>query len=138
MWGCFMVIIEFPFPTPMIIILTFNVLKLSNYGLEIGDNPHSFTQVASLRENALHIIKVFPSVFGDKLQHYTGVARQLFWQTLNDTEPMVQQAAAMAVCSFIENLTAHTWKPFQELLPIMLLIIERAIIAQEDTSLLKV
>ncbi|KAI6650329.1 Importin-5-like [Oopsacas minuta] len=97
----------------------------------------STAEVASLRENALHIIKVFPLVFGDKLQYYTTIARQLFWQTLNDSEPQVQQAAVMAVCSFIENLTGKTWKPFQELLPAMLLIIERAIVSQDDTALLK-
>ena len=77
-------------------------------------------------------------MFGDKLKLYTGVARQLFWQTLNDTEAQVQQASVMAVCSFVENLTHDMWKQFQELLPAMLLIIERAIVTQDDASLLKV
>lgn len=66
------------------------------------------------------------------------MAKDLFWQALNDPDMKVYQAAVLAVCSFVENLKSDNWAPFQELLPIIILRLETAIVSQDDNALLKV
>lgn len=91
-----------------------------------------------LYECALHIISTVPGIFGNQMDYWIELIRQLLSQALQNPHREVWTEAfkaSTAYISFLDNTTIQ--QQFGELLPFLLTVLERSLELQEDDSLLK-
>lgn len=91
-----------------------------------NDNP-------GLRETAFRIFGDVPAIFGNDLEKYMGPVKNLLLAGLNDKDNLgVRVAASSALSSYINSLEPKDQSSFSDTVPVLLHIIQDALIQNEE------
>lgn len=88
----------------------------------------------SHKETALLIFRNVPTIFGDTLQKYAGVLRDVLFNSLADPSPKIKIASLCATSSFLCSLDNQLRAPFGDLLLPMLQAVHSAISTNDEDA----
>ncbi|XP_011405014.2 PREDICTED: importin-5 [Amphimedon queenslandica] len=96
------------------------------------------TTKPELYQNALHIIRVVPAVFGVQLNSVLELVSQMFYQAMISSHQALAEEAVTATSSFIISLEVPGVRQrMNDLLPHMISVLEQNIQSQSDDTVLK-